>query len=72
MSVQSSKQLDAIAGNRLISKHEGNIRMKVGSVILLVTTMVWIIIPDLRNYYAPFSLAVATGLGTFRSGYQSL
>jgi hypothetical protein len=58
--------------NRLITEKEGEIRKKVGYILLGATLIACAIFPSLRTAYGPLSLVCVSAIGTWRTGKESL
>jgi hypothetical protein len=66
------KQIFTNDENRIISAKESNVRRYVGSIGLVITSMIYGLFPSSRTFYGPFSLALAIFVAIYRTGYQSL
>ncbi len=69
---QVSVHIDAVKENRMISVQEGDVRKKVGAFLLASTIASWFLLPMCRTYYGFMSVAFASSVGIYRTGYQSL
>ena len=58
--------------NRLITLSEGQIRKRVGVFVLCALCVCFLLFPQIRRSYSSLSVISAIGVGTWRTGYESL
>jgi hypothetical protein len=58
--------------NRLITLSEGQIRKRVGLFILCALCVSFFLFPSFRRSYGSLSVISAIGVGTWRTGNESL